>query len=87
MSNETVFFFKNGRIVPHHCESTMRKDSWTAERKAEKAKFMTEENARRKPFHFGKLHVGQKNRFAVGRSLFRSNGFSDTTEVRMVTLC
>ena len=32
--NEMIFYFKDGHIVPHHWESTMRKDCWTDERRA-----------------------------------------------------
>lgn len=31
--NEMIFHFKDGRTVPHHWESTMRKDCWTQERR------------------------------------------------------
>ena len=40
--NEMVFYFKDGRIVPHHWESTMRKDCWTDERKAAKGRYVQE---------------------------------------------
>ena len=33
---EMVFYFKDGRIVPHRWQSTMRKDCWTDERRAAK---------------------------------------------------
>lgn len=33
--NEMVFFFNDGRIVPHHWESSMRNDCWTDARKAQ----------------------------------------------------
>ena len=38
--NEMVFYFKDGRIVPHHWESTMRKDCWTDERRAAKGRYV-----------------------------------------------
>lgn len=38
--NEIVFYFKDGRIVPHHWESTMRKDCWTDERRAAKGRYV-----------------------------------------------
>ena len=40
--NEMVFHFKDGRIVPHHWESTMRKNCWTDERRAAKGKYVQE---------------------------------------------
>ena len=40
--NEMVFYFKDGRIVPHHWESTMRKDCWTDERRAAKGRYVQE---------------------------------------------
>lgn len=40
--NEMVFHFKDGRIVPHHWESTMRKDCWTDERRAAKGRYVQE---------------------------------------------
>ena len=40
--NEMVFYFKDGRIVPHHWESTMRKDYWTDERRAAKGRYVQE---------------------------------------------
>ena len=39
---EMVFYFKDGRIVPHHWQSTMRKDCWTDERRAEKGRYIME---------------------------------------------
>lgn len=41
-SNEMVFYFKDGRVVPHHWESTMRKDCWTDERRAAKGRYVQE---------------------------------------------
>lgn len=38
--NEMDFYFKDGRIVPHHWESTMRKDCWTDERRAAKGRYV-----------------------------------------------
>lgn len=40
--NEMVFYFKDGRIVPRHWESTMRKDCWTDERRAAKGRYVQE---------------------------------------------
>lgn len=40
--NEMIFYFKDGRIVPHHWESTMRKDCWTDERRAAKGRYVQE---------------------------------------------
>lgn len=40
--NEMVFYFKDGRIMPHHWESTMRKDCWTDERRAAKGRYVQE---------------------------------------------
>lgn len=40
--NEMVFYFKDGRVVPHHWESTMRKDCWTDERRAAKGRYVQE---------------------------------------------
>ena len=40
--NEMVFYFKDGRIVPHHWDSTMRKDCWTDERRAAKGRYVQE---------------------------------------------
>lgn len=40
--NEMVFYFKDGRIVPHRWESTMRKDCWTDERRAAKGRYVQE---------------------------------------------
>lgn len=40
--NEMVFYFKDGRIVPYHWESTMRKDCWTDERRAAKGRYVQE---------------------------------------------
>lgn len=40
--NEMVFYFKDGRIVPHHWESTMRKNCWTDERRAAKGRYVQE---------------------------------------------
>ena len=37
--NEMIFYFKDGHIVPHHWESTMRKDCWTDERRAAKGRY------------------------------------------------
>lgn len=33
--NEMVFYFHDGRVVPHHWESTMHEESWTAARRAQ----------------------------------------------------
>ena len=38
--NEMDFYFKDGRIVPRHWESTMRKDCWTDERRAAKGRYV-----------------------------------------------
>ena len=38
--NEMVFYFKDGRVVTHHWESTMRKDCWTDERRAAKGRYV-----------------------------------------------
>ena len=40
--NEMVFYFKDGRIVPHRWQSTMRKDCWTDERRAAKGRYVQE---------------------------------------------
>lgn len=40
--NEMVFYFKDGAVVPHHWESTMRKDCWTDERRAAKGRYVQE---------------------------------------------
>lgn len=40
--NEMVFYFKDGAVVPHHWESTMRKDCWTDERRAAKGRYVKE---------------------------------------------
>ena len=40
--NEMVFYFKDGRIIPHRWKSTMRKDCWTDERRAAKGKYVQE---------------------------------------------
>lgn len=40
--NEMVFYFKDGRVVPHHWESTMRKNCWTDERRAAKGRYVQE---------------------------------------------
>ena len=40
--NEMVFFFKDGHTVTHHWKSTLKKDCWTAERRAEKGKLVQE---------------------------------------------
>ena len=40
--NEMIFYFKDGHIVPHHWESTMRKDCWTDERRAAKGRYVQE---------------------------------------------
>lgn len=40
--NEMIFYFKDGRVVQHHWESTMKKDCWTAERRAAKGKLVQE---------------------------------------------
>ena len=39
---EMVFYFKDGRIVPHRWQSTMRKDCWTDERRAAKGRYVQE---------------------------------------------
>ena len=39
---EMVFYFKDGRIVPHRWQSTMRKDCWTDERRAAKGPYVQE---------------------------------------------
>ena len=36
--NEMLFYFKDGHTVPHHWESTLRKDCWTDERRAAKGR-------------------------------------------------
>lgn len=38
--NEMLFYFKNGHTVPHHWESTLRKDCWTDERRAAKGQYV-----------------------------------------------
>lgn len=38
--NEMVFYFKDGCVVTHHWESTMRKDCWTDERRAAKGRYV-----------------------------------------------
>lgn len=39
---EMMFYFKDGRIVPHRWQSTMRKDCWTDERRAAKGRYVQE---------------------------------------------
>lgn len=39
---EMVFYFKDGRIVPHRWQSTMRKDCWTDDRRAAKGRYVQE---------------------------------------------
>ena len=39
---EMVFYFKDGRIVPHRLQSTMRKDCWTDDRRAAKGRYVQE---------------------------------------------
>ena len=38
--NEMLFYFKDGHTVPHHWESTLRKDCWTDERRAAKGRYV-----------------------------------------------
>lgn len=38
--NEMLFYFKDGHAVPHHWESTLRKDCWTDERRAAKGLYV-----------------------------------------------
>ncbi len=38
--NEMLFYFKDGHTVPHHWESTMRKDCWTDERRVAKGRYV-----------------------------------------------
>lgn len=38
--NEMLFYFKDGHAVPHHWESTLRKDCWTDERRAAKGRYV-----------------------------------------------
>lgn len=38
--NEMLFYFKDGRTVLHHWESTLRKDCWTDERRAAKGRYV-----------------------------------------------
>lgn len=38
--NEMLFYFKDGHTIPHHWESTMRKDCWTDERRAAKGRYV-----------------------------------------------
>ena len=40
--NEMIFYFKDGHIVPHRWESTMRKNCWTDERRAAKGRYVQE---------------------------------------------
>ena len=39
-ANEMLFNFKDGHTVPHHWESTLRKDCWTDERRAAKGRYV-----------------------------------------------
>lgn len=38
--NEMLFYFKDGHTIPHHWESTLRKDCWTDERRAAKGRYV-----------------------------------------------
>ena len=38
--NEMLFYFRDGHTVPHHWESTLRKDCWTDERRAAKGRYV-----------------------------------------------
>lgn len=38
--NEMLFYFKDGHTVPHHWESTLRKDCWTDERRVAKGRYV-----------------------------------------------
>ncbi len=97
--NEMVFYFKDGRIIPHRWESTMRKDCWTDERRAAKGRYVQEHQlgpnsscftSRIRCDHCGENYRRQRSRHKAGDyvSVWRcaSAGNCDSPSIKEETL-
>ena len=97
--NEMLFYFKDGRTVLHHWESTLRKDCWTDERRAAKGRYVQAHQLGSNSSCFtsrircdccGKNYRKQRSRHKDGSfdSVWRcaSNGNCDSPSIKEETL-